>query len=1499
MIKKYLIIFLTLIITSSAYSKPLPPGTGNTVKANIMFMVDKSLSMWWSASTQGRQMRINPFTDVVPRGDGKYITASVENNGFGLWNPYQNDIHLDPNFFGNYAAANAWQRNDTLNLKSPLNMEVRRVQNDDYLYILQDKTHEKANGYTLMSISTKVPVYRNGNLNTGNHSKNANRFFARSSGVRNEDLTGLSQHNKTKDKKGFSALVFNSKPSMDLYEDKILVISKEAWRVINLSNTNGHLNTDSSYKNGLNYDVTTRVCSKDEPMNLLFDDAIDIVKEGSKIYVYSKDGSNGLILKQEVDNNLCPTGDLYTQWNKSSNFDQTCGEGRGQSIAVRNNTIFTTGYNIGKVCKYSHYNSTIRLEKSIGTKDAYTPNAMGNPEVYIEKPMGISIGSGNSTETQRIYVASFGRNEVIIFNQSDLGYVDHFGDPGVSKWQGAIDSISNVLQDSTINQQANFGIGYWGPSGNAKFNGFKGLNGNLSNNNPRFDSPVWNEGNNPGAYISVGINPNGAQQILQKFSEDNIKLLNSTNGYGLRKLIEYYWLYNDGGGIVNPIIDDLDCQINATIIIGDGLFQPPETNIEPPKIAKTLFDTKGHLTFTVGYGDTFLNSQSAIDDFINIAKKGGTHKEKNGVVTERGYYNARTPADLKNVINEIVQTIVAKQYSFSSPSVSSNIENEGQIFQGKFQNRKNKEWVGNVIKTILTDDGQAISARQTWNFSDLIKAPNQRNLWTALEGSAVKNNFNISNVNSIKEYYSATGNILDDYHRKTVGSNNLTYLTRCKNMPGVVDGVSLDEENGLIQFVRGEDYFDYDGDCDLNEPRSEIDDNGNIKKAYVADFYNSELTVVGAPSANIDAEKQNTESYFRQKKNYSTFAKNNSNRKKIVYGAANNGILHAINADTGEEIWGFIPPLVIPKLPKVIAPSYNQPLSGGSTPLFLLDGSPAIHDTYFNHPILKKEDWYTLLMIPYGRGGAGFSTIDVTDPNNPLHLYSILNDPISEKILRVDHNGKLYQYGYSATRLNIKDLKEAIEAEKNIGSSSICNGTGNTSCYRSKIWTFPGNFDTSGNYKIIVNGRDVTQSTSITNINSVYKINFSKTYQFDATGNTNSDNINIVQVGSLDSAGLEYDYRFLGETWGSPRIFRMPNNGAGDTNVLDDEYVAVLSGGYGNNFPLIGSNVYVIDWLTGKVKKEIKIEDKSYDNNSKNDIVNSIPSSPIVITADASLSIYSGALVYVNDLEGKITKINLTNMKETPEYDPTTNTLSISTKSISLYDNYILFDVMASSEINNRYMYHSMDAGIGNQSRKLWLFGGTGDFMNLNDTQVDTTKVNNVIFGVKDYTYPSFGTAKSKQQPDNFLRCKNTTNDTTGALCPENGDRGWFIELSKQKKVVNEPTLKNNVVYYPLYEPAKIGSSNSNNSCGGGKAFICSVDADCGSNITSKLGSINTGDQCLYVGTGVLSKLVAFGLNLYANISGESINKNKPDMVVLDAITESVKNYRSSWRENF
>ena len=155
----------------------------------------------------------------------------------------------------------------------------------------------------------------------------------------------------------------------------------------------------------------------------------------------------------------------------------------------------------------------------------------------------------------------------------------------------------------------------------------------------------------------------------------------------------------------------------------------------------------------------------------------------------------------------------------------------------------------------------------------------------------------------------------------------------------------------------------------------------------------------------------------------------------------------------------------------------------------------------------------------------------------------------------------------------------------------------------------------------------------------------------------------------------------------------MPS-GPGDNDVMNDEYVAVLTGGYGNGMPSIGSSVYVIDWTTGKIKKNISIIDKD------NDIVNSIPAGPVVITSDAAQEAYTGALVYVNDIEGKITKINLTNMQGSYSYNQTTGAVTqipptgtansgIISQDIKLYDHYTFFDLEASTD-NNRYMYHSM-----------------------------------------------------------------------------------------------------------------------------------------------------------------------------------------------------------------
>ena len=78
--------------------------------------------------------------------------------------------------------------------------------------------------------------------------------------------------------------------------------------------------------------------------------------------------------------------------------------------------------------------------------------------------------------------------------------------------------------------------------------------------------------------------------------------------------------------------------------------------------------------------------------------------------------------------------------------------------------------------------------------------------------------------------------------------------------------------------------------------------------------------------------------------------------------------------------------------------------SGGTNPIFGVDGSPVVHDVLIEgwDPTGAEQGkaWRTILFVPYGRGGAGFSVLDVTHPlvksnKGPIHMFSIFNDQIN------------------------------------------------------------------------------------------------------------------------------------------------------------------------------------------------------------------------------------------------------------------------------------------------------------------------------------------------------------------------------------------------------------------------------------------------------------------------------------------------------------------------
>ena len=112
-------------------------------------------------------------------------------------------------------------------------------------------------------------------------------------------------------------------------------------------------------------------------------------------------------------------------------------------------------------------------------------------------------------------------------------------------------------------------------------------------------------------------------------------------------------------------------------------------------------------------------------------------------------------------------------------------------------------------------------------------------------------------------------------------------------------------------------------------------------------------------------------------------------------------------------------------MPQIVNVNLNSDTGGGSNAIYGVDGSPTVHDMYFRHPITNTEEWATILMIPYGRGGAGFSVLDITTPENPLHLYSVFNDQNSNKVHYVDHMGTFSAWDYISPIYNLAQFKEA------------------------------------------------------------------------------------------------------------------------------------------------------------------------------------------------------------------------------------------------------------------------------------------------------------------------------------------------------------------------------------------------------------------------------------------------------------------------------------------
>lgn len=780
---------------------------------------------------------------------------------------------------------------------------------------------------------------------------------------------------------------------------------------------------------------------------------------------------------------------------------------------------------------------------------------------------------------------------------------------------------------------------------------------------------------NGGLRIRVPISSTGAKTIYTNV--DGVVADGGTYLFEALNLSKSY--YQGSTSYPSPIISGASCQLNYLIVISDGEWAAPD---QVNTLAKSLnLQNPSIKTFAVGLA---LTSSSA--NYTNLAVAGGTKIP----------LYASNEQELLAALTDAIKQIISSTLTFTSPAVTAEITKDNFLYQSTFSYATNKQWEGNLKRYKLNADS-SIGGLE-WDAADKLnnKSASSRNLWTVGLSASNINNFTTSNRSELKNLFQSS----------LVSSDS--------------------QVDNLINFVRGIDTYDQNNNSNTSEARHKL-----------ADIYHSQISIVGPPDGSVAYNSTYEDAYYRSVNSYSNFQSINGSRQEIILAGANGGMLHAFNSTTGEELWGFIPPSMLNKLPKIISSTPNV-----TNAIYGVDGSPVVKDIYYG------GSWKTIALTGLGRGGNSYFALNITNPNSPSHLFTIENDDI----------GKVVNF-----------------------------------------------WDSSG-----------VKNTYLQNFGSV--------------------------------SDTTKDYSKLGETWSTPKIIRMKISG-------NDKWVAVFGGGYnGGVNPNLGSVVYVMDLENGNVVKKIDITDKS------NTIANSVPSDLIVVTANGTTKAqYNGGMVYVPDLEGKITKINLTDTG-------------------TLYQTTQLFD-SESSTTNGRYIYTGGETTIYNND--LWLYFGTGDTQKIQD-QVSGTE--NRLYGIKDKNFPNF---TSISTPETIASCKNTTTQTS---CPTSTNLGWYINLPNYQKLTAQPTIKGSAVYFPVYEP-----TTGTNICKTGKAILKASGLGCGDSLLSAT-----------VGSGILSKVVTSGTKIIVGISGvadvtAATGFQKKDNLIIGeqvgTTTDSTIEVES-WREN-
>ena len=402
--------------------------------------------------------------------------------------------------------------------------------------------------------------------------------------------------------------------------------------------------------------------------------------------------------------------------------------------------------------------------------------------------------------------------------------------------------------------------------------------------------------------------------------------------------------------------------------VGEGKIKKDNTTYTIPvnRNGSTYLDDVAYYLFThdiVGYQAGFQNVRTYTVGFmgdlannlflINASNNGNGKKnlyDSSDKYYAKYHYVAEDPDQLASAILAAVLDIVSQTNSFTAPVVPVTRTTSGnRIYMAFFKPGETNFWEGNLTKFALSADLEIIdknNALATWPNGAV--RDDAEPYWQTKDWAAMgKSNYIHNASRTITTYLGGT-----DKH--LLHSGNAFSPTNSAITPDVL-GHPAHTASQIVNYVRGADVLDEDGDGDIAENRMII----------TGDILHSEPIV------------------FRYQ-----YADRSS--KSYVFFGSNDGMLHAVYDESvaadgtvtnyGLEAWAFIPPELLPRL---------KDLAESTSHSYFVDSSPKVFFKDVNQNGIVDAGDQVVLVCGERKGGKSYFAIDITDPENPLYLWRI------------------------------------------------------------------------------------------------------------------------------------------------------------------------------------------------------------------------------------------------------------------------------------------------------------------------------------------------------------------------------------------------------------------------------------------------------------------------------------------------------------------------------